>query len=908
MINFYGYPLRGQLLPVLCLVWLSLSACGGGNHSLTTTDTDKGNLQVRLAWQTESAKTASRAVSPSGDICADFSIDHIRLRVKDASEQIVAESAPLSCSLHTATLDGVKAGSGYRLEVDALIGEEVAWYGDSADVTVVAGKSTPPILVEMNYMGAEGPPPTATIWPEDADTNLHTEIAITIAFDRAMVPASLNTDSVVVSDGDGPISGTVTYHPDSREAVFQPDQPLAILTTYTVAVTTAVMDRFGQNMAQELSSQFTTSTVWFVDQGQAASGTGESWGEAFGTITEAVTASGDGDQIWVKEGTYLLAGQIVVDKAVWLLGGFEGTETQHFQRDWIARETIVDADGGNYRRFYVSADATLDGFTIVGGRLIRRPDTKAGAVYIDAASPRIENCVIKGNISGGTTEKGGAIYIEAGDPYIVGCTFSGNGASGPMGSYGGAIYNHQGGPTIVDCIFKNNGAGNDSSYGGAIYNNEAKSTTLIKNCEFISNSASAEGYSYGGAIYNNLSPVSILGCRFEGNACYGDPVSGGAIHNQDSDALIQNSVFSGHRLDSLTEASGGAIGNHGSSPVITNCTFYANEAWMNASYGTSTYGGAVASFGDSHPTIVNTILWGNLAHNGAQLYDDDTSITAILFSNVDQGLPSGNHNIRKAPRFSTDLHLGPDSPCINAADTTAAPALDMDGESRPQGDEADMGADEFLESDGDGMPDYWESRYNVDDAAADGDEDGITNLSEYFLGTDPNAADTVLGAADRGRVQSDGTHQAADQRASIGGTGYRAFFIFTGVPFVGTDAALRLELAGYQSDAIPETIQIWDVDTAAALLAADTCGVSGEAIYDDLGSGILYGEFEVKPTDANTVVDIQLNRAAVEAINSAHAGSGEFIIGIKVEENMDNGLLLFSEADETRVHQLVLGE
>ena len=49
--------------------------------------------------------------------------------------------------------------------------------------------------------------------------------------------------------------------------------------------------------------------------------------------------------------------------------------------------------------------------------------------------------------------------------------------------------------------------------------------------------------------------------------------------------------------------------------------------------------------------------------------------------------------------------------------------------------------------DGDGMPDYWEQQYGLDetsaaDADVDSDGDGLTNLEEYQDGTDPESGDT----------------------------------------------------------------------------------------------------------------------------------------------------------------------
>jgi len=80
----------------------------------------------------------------------------------------------------------------------------------------------------------------------------------------------------------------------------------------------------------------------------------------------------------------------------------------------------------------------------------------------------------------------------------------------------------------------------------------------------------------------------------------------------------------------------------------------------------------------------------------------------------------------------------------------------------------------FLDSDQDGLPDYWEDQFGLDpadptDAHLDGDDDGLDNLDEYDAHTDPWVADTDGdGLSDLDEVVTHGTDPA---RADTDGDG-----------------------------------------------------------------------------------------------------------------------------------------
>ena len=381
--------------------------------------------------------------------------------------------------------------------------------------------------------------------------------------------------------------------------------------------------------------------VWYVDNASAClANCGQTWGNAFPTIQEAVDAALPGDMIWVKKGTYFLSSKISVNKPVFIYGGFEGNENEKIQRDWQNKNTVID---GNYLvpGFDITKQVTINGFIIKNGKGAQSAYSAGGISISSQGIGKIANCTF---INNSAFYSGGAIHIEVfgyDDSIINNCLFITN--SAPSYS-GGGIYNRGSSTIIRNCIFSQNGAWD----GGAIYAYD--SSPRIENCFFFSNSATRNG----GAVY---------------------------LSDWQDSPIIRNSVFTGNSAASA----GAGVYNNDSAGTVISCTFTGNQSCPNALI----YNDYVTN----KISIINSILWGN----GLEVASKYTGyLPRVQYCNIDQsGFAGTDGNINQEPLFidakgpdaiwgtmDDNLRLQPGSPCIDAATSTDAPPTDIEGSPR----------------------------------------------------------------------------------------------------------------------------------------------------------------------------------------------------------------------------------
>jgi parallel beta-helix repeat protein len=354
-----------------------------------------------------------------------------------------------------------------------------------------------------------------------------------------------------------------------------------------------------------------------------------------------------------------------------------------------------------------------------------------GTVYCVDSKVTVENCVFSDN----SGEWGCALLCEGCEGNVTRCTVTDNGD--------GVILLDDSRMTVSECTIERNYRG-VGMYGGG--------ESVVSDCLLIGNSSGV-----------SCTVGTVIRCKMlEGTygvfSEAGSPLIRNSLISRNTEAGVEcvsssptlvNCIISGNLGGDYRR--GGIHCGSSSSPKLINCTVWGNRADGEG-------GGIQCEY--SGLTAINCIVWGN-SPNDVEGKDEDE---AIVLSHCAVGTVLGQYtdgggNVFGDPRLLNpwrgDFHLRPDSPCIDAGADAAAPQNDFYGDARPFGGGVDIGADEFVDGDGDFLPDYWETKFGLDpnddgttnpDNGGMGDTDGdfVPNIEELLRGTGPMAAPTTL--------------------------------------------------------------------------------------------------------------------------------------------------------------------
>ncbi|MEP0766179.1 MAG: right-handed parallel beta-helix repeat-containing protein [Fimbriimonadia bacterium] len=427
------------------------------------------------------------------------------------------------------------------------------------------------------------------------------------------------------------------------------------------------------------------------------------------SLQDALLVAQPGDEIRIARGTYCpgppgdTTASFQLRDGVTLLGGYVGGDMATNIRDPRANPTILCGDIGyddvfgsgwwrtgwavnspNSQHVVSATDvsgATLDGLVVSQGYAIQ---SSGAGIYAERSDLHIRNCVFRRNAS--YQGRGTCAYILDSQVQFEGCRFEesyGRLSSGVgIGAYGASEV------TVAGCAFYDLEADGDASSGngGAIEFWTVLPATVVQ-CSFDRCKAFpfggqyAQGSgTYGGAIHNFGAPLSVARCWFTNNIS----MQGGAIYSW-KDLTVNNCVFSGNQTYALPTSQGQSIGGFGGAIatyssqnytlMVVGCTLVNNEAHETGGIWFNGYGTVSA-------LVSGCILWGNRDQDGVHCQAQVKKASYCCIQNLWVPRPGEDpidpakfpHCFDLDPQFvafPTDLRLGPNSPCLDAADRTA---------------------------------------------------------------------------------------------------------------------------------------------------------------------------------------------------------------------------------------------
>lgn len=440
---------------------------------------------------------------------------------------------------------------------------------------------------------AWSPPVTFRTWGGlPGVTNLGAEPGLTSALVSGTLTNGADAD-LRIAWGTSPGGAATTNFVGAQTQAASFSAPLSGLAPRTTYYCRWLASNANGTAESDLQS-FTTAFDHYVAPAAAGLGNGSDWGNAFGSIQDAINAVANAeDVIFVKEGSHVLTSQLDVSgfAALSIRGGYAGNTTGGLPGT-AGGDTVITRSGTLRLLYGADTTVTVERVTFDDGRLgdveqgaglsltgsvvtlrdvtvsncrLER-DGKGSGIFLDNCTATLSNCVILANQVYKTGDNGSGwgagIHAVNGSLSIRDSRFASNnmvrGASGNHTYFrGGALYAEGTALDVQGTTFEGNrvearggGSYNAWAYGGCLY--LTGGTATFDDCLFTNNYAqalsSANGGSWGGVVYaTDVAPLVLRDCDFADNYGYAEATeaTGGQLYiiGADAETLVDASTF-----------------------------------------------------------------------------------------------------------------------------------------------------------------------------------------------------------------------------------------------------------------------------------------------------------------------------------------------------------------------------